>query len=261
MAVRLCPDAFRRLLALAACGAALLVPAQLGQWVALGMGAAVGALCCPALTLSGLRFPLAHRAASVALGLFLSVVAASLLAGWAWPGSGAAFLGAFACTGALVFGGGHVVLPLLHDALVASRVHRRRPFPVGLRLGAGASRSPVRLRGVLGCGGAPAGGTVAMGVAAMLALFLPGLLLAVAGAGYATSLARMPRAGAALAGLNAAVVGLLAAALYNPVWTSAQPDLANGLTLVVAFAGLQSGKLPAWAVAVGCVAVSVMRML
>lgn len=84
----------------------------------------------------------------------------------------------------------------------------------------------------------------AMGIAPLLAFFLPGLLLAVAGAALSSTLAQGRTAGQVLAGVNAAVVGVLAAALFSPVWPKASPDAADILVTVATYGALQSGKLP-----------------
>jgi chromate transporter len=260
MFVRLCPDVVRRGIAACTCIIAIFAPAQLGQWSALIVGAIAGALWCPALPLSGLRFPVNYRVAIAALAVFLAALVFSLLAPAAWPRTAAAFVASFYQAGALVFGGGHVVLPLLRDALVPVGYIGDGPFLAGYGV-AQALPGPLFAFGAyLGAASNPPGGTLAMGCITLIALFLPGLLLAVAGAGLSEAVARTPRAGSVLAGVNAAVVGVLAAALYAPVWVSAAPDLPDVLVIAATYAGFQSRQLTPWMVVATCVTISVVRV-
>ena len=139
----------------------------------------------------------------------------------------AALAAAFYRSGALVFGGGHVVLPLLRDALVAPGLLSQSAFLAGY----GAAQAlPGPLFAVAADFGALAGtppAGLAGGVVALAAIFLPGLLALVAALPFWRALRRETHAQAAMAGINAAVVGLLAAALYNPAFVSAVSEPAR----------------------------------
>jgi chromate transporter len=155
-----------------------------------------------------------------------------------------------------VFGGGHVVLPLLHDALVPAWMSDD-----AFLAGYGAAQAvPGPLFAVAAYYGAiaqaPAGGA---GTAALtlVALFAPGLLLALSGLRVLDAIATLPRAAAAIAGVNAAVVGLLAAAWYAPVFDTSVRDVGDAAVALLAFALLERLRAPplaAVAFAVACAA-------
>ena len=132
-----------------------------------------------------------------------------------------ALFSAFYRSGALVFGGGHVVLPLLRNAVVVpgwvSDAH--------LLAGYGAAQAvpgPLfTFSAYLGAVATIPPGGVTGAVIALVAIFVPGILVLMGTLPFWHDLRARPDARAAMAGINAAVVGLLAAALYNPVWVSA----------------------------------------
>jgi chromate transporter len=154
--------------------------------------------------------------------------------------------------GALVFGGGHVVLPLLERVTVGRGWLDRDTFLAGY----GAAQA---LPGPLFTFAAFLGATINLGprgigggVLALFAIYLPSALLVFGVLPQWERLRRMPLAQALLAGANAAVVGLLAAALYSPIGTSALTHPVNWLIAVMAFSGLIFGKLPPWLVVLAC---------
>jgi len=207
MARTLTPDLRRILIGLAAAGLALLLPASLGQIAAILTGLVGGVLWCRGAAVSraeALAVRVSRKtgiAALVAVGCLLAglpVLAA--LTQNSWVG----IADAFARAGAFVFGGGHVVLPLLQAEPAIAGAIAREQFLAGY----GAAQ------------GVP--GPIAP-VAALLALvtvFVPGLLLLVAALPFWDRLRQNPNVRATLAGANAAVVGILAAALWTPVITS-----------------------------------------
>jgi chromate transporter len=235
MAQKLCPDRRRTGIALAA-AALMLVSGTSGiQLLALFAGALGGILLCRDLpTLHALPdMPANLRTGGIALGLFLVLLLGLPLASLTAPHSLFAFAGIFYQAGALVFGGGHVVLPLLRDALVPSGWLSDHAFLAGYGATQAMPGPLFTFSAYLGAVGAPAGSAALWSVVALVFMFLPGLLVAVAGLSLWTRLARFPAATAALAGVNAAVVGVLGAALYDPVWTSAVmggKDVAIALT-------------------------------
>jgi len=128
-------------------------------------------------------------------------------------------------SGAAVFGGGHVVLPLLHQALVPNGWLGDESFLSGYGAAQALPGPLFAFAAYVGAAAAPATAAawtvLGWSVAALLSLFLPGLLLALSATWLWARLRRHTLAHAALAGINAAVVGLLGAALVRPVATSA----------------------------------------
>ncbi|HEX5328241.1 MAG TPA: chromate efflux transporter [Acetobacteraceae bacterium] len=259
MAQRLCPDRQRAALALIA-AVLLLVAGGAGmQVLALAIGAVGGALLCrgipaaPALP----AMPVGLRAGSAALALFLVLLVVLPLAGTAAPHSLLALAGVFYKAGALVFGGGHVVLPLLRDALVPSGWLSDNAFLAGYGLAQAVPGPLFTFSAYLGAAMAPAGHALAWSATALVFMFLPGLLAALAGLPLWTWLSQHPAARAALAGINAAVVGVLGAALYNPIWVSA---IGGGPDVAIALAGfvlLDRWRMPPICVVVLCVVAAV----
>ncbi len=247
----LAPDAPRSALVLAAAGTLLLVDAPALPLVVIAAGAGVG------LALGHAQVPPAVAPAPAGGGRSSTVVPLLLLVGLLAALPVAAGLGgsrllglADACAraGVLVFGGGHVVLPLLERELVAPGLLTPEQFLAGY---AAAQAVPGPLFTFAGYVGTLVAG-VPGGLVALACLFLPGLLLVPATLPVWATLRRRPAAAAALRGANAAVVGLLLAALVSPVGTSALTDLPSALVALAAFGALHAPRVPAWAVVLAC---------
>jgi chromate transporter len=244
MAKSFCADAPRASIAVAALALVSFVPGSLAQLAAIvGGGLAGMAAVRGEGTEAADDFAphLSRRAALAALALFLALLALSFLP----AGEGlAALAAAFYRSGALVFGGGHVVLPLLRDALVAPGFLSQSAFLAGY----GAAQAlPGPLFAVAADFGALAGAPpagLAGGVVALAAIFLPGLLALVAALPFWRALRRQTHAQSAMAGINAAVVGLLAAALYNPAFVSAVLGPRDFAVAAAAFALLVAWRAP-----------------
>ena len=148
-------------------------------------------------------------------------------------------------TGALVFGGGHVVLPLLEREVVAPGLVTPDQFLAGYGAAQAVPGPLFTFAAYLGTVmlGGGAGGLWALG-----AIFLPALLVMAGAMPFWERLRRRNDAQAALRGANAAVVGVLLAALYHPVGTSGLTDSRSTALAVAAFVLLQVARLPAWAV-------------
>ena len=241
MARSFCVDPPRAAIAVVALALVGFFPGSLAQLAAIVGGGFVG-LATVRLAASAapdeLAERLSHRTALIALALFLALLALSYVP----VGTGlAALAAAFYRSGALVFGGGHVVLPLLRDALVAPGFLPQSAF---LAAYGAAQALPGPLFAVSAGLGALAGSPPSGGVGAavgLIAIFVPGLLALIAALPFWRALRRQARAQSAMAGINAAVVGLLAAALYDPAFVSA----VNGpRDLAVAAAGF--ALLVAW---------------
>jgi chromate transporter len=263
MARNLCPDRPRAALALLAAALLLVTGGPLIQIAALLIGAVGGAILCRNLPASpGLpAMPLGARTAGAALALFLILLVTLPLAGAAAPHSLLALTGIFYKAGALVFGGGHVVLPLLRAALVPQGWLSDNTFLAGYGLAQAIPGPLFTFSAYLGAVVAPAGRALLWSGTALVFMFLPGMLIALAGLRIWLWLGHHPAARAGLAGINAAVVGVLGAALYNPIWLSA---IGNGRDVAIAMAGfllLQLWRIPPVAIVVFCVAAALLSSL
>jgi chromate transporter len=258
MAQKLCPDRCRAGLALAAAALMLVVGGSGAQILALGVGAIGGMLLChdlPALPALP-AMPVSPRAGGIALVLFLALLVALPIAGRPAPHSLLALASTFYRAGALVFGGGHVVLPLLRDALVPSGRLSDDMFLAGYGATQAVPGPLFTFSAYLGAVVAPAGSAALWSAVALIFMFLPGVLVALAGSPLWTWLAHRSAAKAGLVGINAAVVGVLGAALYNPIWTSA---IQGGRDVAIALAGfvlLERWRIPPLAAVGFCVIAS-----
>lgn len=232
-------------------GAALLCLALdgfAGQAAALLLGAAVGLArpgarpAPPAPTPRSL-----HRRGAVACLALFAVLLGLSLAPSASDGA-VAMAQSFYRSGALVFGGGHVVAPLLEQAIVAPGWVSQDAFLQGY--GAAQALPGPLFAFAAFLGAATAGGPAAL--LAIVAIFAPGLLLMAGALPFWGALAANPRARAALAGVNAAVVGVLAAALYDPIVTGAIRGPADAVVAVVAFVLLMAFRAPPLAAVALC---------
>jgi chromate transporter len=265
MARDLCPDWTRRSLAALACLALLSFASPATQVVVMLLGALAGRILCRGVPLPGIGGGLSSTVRPrMAAGAIASYVL--LLGGFAGftfiaPHGPGALAAIFYRAGALVFGGGHVVLPLLRQELVPGGWLSDRDFLSGYALAQGVPGPLFSVAAYLGAASAPPHQAAAWSLLAVVAIFLPGLLLAAGGVSLWNAAAKVAGAGAALAGINAAVVGILAAALYDPVWRNGVTDVTDAVVAAVALALLQLVRLPAAVIAVGCVVACLCRQL
>jgi chromate transporter len=258
MGQRFCRDALRAGVALGAAALALAAPSAFGQVGAIVLGGLIGrALLPPQPAPAALDLPASRRLGLIAGALYLALLAGLPPLAHAF-GAGAERFAAIYRSGALVFGGGHVVLPLLRDALVTPGWIGDGAFISGYGAAQALPGPLFTFAAYLGAAmpGAPTG--LAGGLLALAAIFLPGALLLFAVLPFWEALRARQGAAAALAGVNAAVVGLLFAALCTPVWTSAIFSGGDVLLALAAFALLVSGKAPPWlVVALGAAATQI----
>jgi len=253
MAKSLAPDRPRASLAVAAAALTLAIPSTLGQVAAMALGAMAGWRwlardgAAPAAALP-LRLGRSWSLASLAL-FFLLLFGLPLLA--AASGSHVvALIDGFYRSGALVFGGGHVVLPLLQATVVPPGWVGNDAFLAGYGAAQAVPGPLFTFSAYLGAVMGPAPHGWQGGLLCLLAIFLPSFLLVIGALPFWNALRRQSGMQAALRGVNAAVVGLLLAALYRPVWTSAifaAPDFILGL---VAFLLLGFWRAPPWLVVI-----------
>jgi len=263
MSRALAPDLPRRALAVAACITLLFWHTGLSQFLTLLAGAVGGACLCRPASHIAPELPAASRPriAWTALGIFLALLV-GLSSSALFESHGPVRLASiFYRSGAFVFGGGHVVLPLLQQALVPTGWVSDDRFLAGYGFAQAMPGPLFTLATYLGAAAAPRHQSLFWALDALVAIFLPGLLLAVAGLSLLRRIANHPTANATLAGINAAIVGILAAALYTPVWVSAVRSALDVAVVLVAFALLKQLKAPPIIIAALCVAASLAESL
>lgn len=254
MARTLCPDAPRVTIMAAAACFVLLMQSAWGQVGVIVIAAIIGLLLFKpqqGAAHDPLPIVMRRRVGLLWLALFFALLMGLPLLTTLFPGQTLAMVDAFYRAGSLVFGGGHVVLPLLQAEVVppgwvdnefflagygAAQAVPGPLFTFAAFLGASMNETPS---GWLG------------GMICLLAIFAPSFLLVAGALPFWERLRRNVRAQAALSGINAAVVGLLLAALYQPVWTSAIHAPQDFGLALVALVALMFWKLPPWLVVVG----------
>ena len=261
MARSLCPDWTRRGLAVLAALLAIALPSALGQ---VGAIVACGLLGRWLLTLPP-REAAAHRSFGVsrhtalaALALFALLLAGLPLAAALTHSPLLSLLDGFYRAGALVFGGGHVVLPLLQAAVVPGGAVSNADFLAGYGAAQAVPGPLFTFAAYLGAVmSGPLSGWIG-GLAFLAAIFLPGLLLVVGALPFWDRLRRRDGIQSAMAGVNAGVVGLLAAAWVDPVLTSSVHSPADAGLALACFALLLYARLsPAWVVGFAALAASI----
>ncbi|QEZ43988.1 chromate efflux transporter [Cupriavidus oxalaticus] len=251
MARTLCRGPVRIAIMVAATGAVLALPGAWAQVAVMAVAALAGALLLrPALagTHEPLGLPVSHRAGALLLVAFALLLAGLPVLAQLSADPAVRLFDAFYRAGALVFGGGHVVLPLLDAAVVAPGWVGKETFLAGYGVAQAMPGPLFTFAAFLGASlqVPPAGW--ASGLLCTVAIFVPGALLVVGTLPYWESLRRNRRAQAALAGVNAAVVGLLLAALWQPVWVSAVHGPLDIVLVGLALVALMVWKLPPWLV-------------
>ncbi len=214
MARNLCPDTPRRVLALAGLLVVSLLPGSIGQLAVLAIGAGAGILFLKALAAGAevTDISLSRRTGVFCLAAFLLLLAFAIIVR---GGGDVGLFNAFYRTGALVFGGGHVVLPLLHDAIVSPGWVPASTFLAGYGAAQAMPGPLFTVAAYLGALSSAGAGGVQGAAIAVTAIFLPGLLLVAGILPFWHEFRQISGVAAAVAGLNAAVVGLLAYALIG----------------------------------------------
>lgn len=251
MARSLCPDRERAGIALTAVITVILVSGPLGQVAAITIGAVAGMVLCRSHVSTEVHD--IHLQVSTRTGHFAGLIFIGLLVGlpllaWINPSETLALMDAFYRAGALVFGGGHVVLPLLESEVVQSGWVSVDDFLAGYGAAQAVPGPLFTFASYLGAVIAPSGGILFGAVLALVMIFLPGMLLVVAVLPHWNRFRKWNRTQALMRGANAAVVGILGAALYQPVWTSAILGPREFALALTGFLLLSVWKIPAWAV-------------
>jgi len=263
MARRLSPDPQRVAIAVAVVVAVLLAGSVRMQLLVIALAAPAGLLLCRHLgAVAATDLPLPHgpRTGFALLGVFALLLFPAL----AWFSGDAGLFAAAAAfyrAGALVFGGGHVVLPLLQEGVVQPGWIAADEFLAGYGIAQAVPGPLFTLAAFLGARLPGADGGLAGAAIALGAIFLPGFLLMAGALPLWRRLAQHPSATRAVAGVNAAVVGLLAAALYDPLWVTAIHGMADFMIALAGFGLLLSGRVPVLLVVAFCVAASAGRVV
>lgn len=264
MAKQLTPDAPRALVAAGAAAIVVTTQAPLIQLAVVAGGAIAGQWLCRHLPrVEGASFSLNYgsRLGASLLVVFSGLLIVALALSESGSGSVLANVSAgFYRAGSLVFGGGHVVLPLLQQTVVDPGWVTMDEFLAGYGAAQAVPGPMFTLAAFLGArlDGA-AGGALGAGVC-LVAILLPGLLLVAGSLPWWSAIGRHPHATRALAGVNAAVVGLLVAALYQPVWTSAVQSAWDFATALIAFVLLAATRTSTLWIVVWCIGASLVRV-
>ncbi|MDF3907537.1 chromate efflux transporter [Paracoccus sp. AS002] len=248
MAKNLCPDKERATIAVAAVLLLAWAPGAIGMMAAILLGAIAGLALSkgPVATGGHLPVPVSRTAGLMAVLLFaILLLGLPLLAGQA---QGWALADSFYRAGSLVFGGGHVVLPLLQAETVTPGWVSDDAFLAGYGATQAVPGPLFTFAAWLGAVMGPAPNGVTGAAIALAALFLPGFLILIGALPFWDQLRRTTWAQSAMQGANAAVVGILGAALYSPVFTSAIGGMPDFALAMICFVALMAWEAPPWVV-------------
>lgn len=253
MARTLCPDAARMTIMGISAGLILLLPNAWAQIILLGAMGVAGLVLFksqPQPVIEPLSIPVSRRTGILCLGLFAVCLAGLPLLSGLFASPALQVFDAFYRAGALVFGGGHVVLPLLQAEVVPTGWVSNDAFLAGYGAAQAVPGPLFTFSAFLGASLHGELGGWKGGVLCIIAIFLPSFLLVLGAMPFWETLRRQPQVQAALAGINAAVVGLLLAALYQPAWTSTIRNEADFALALFALIALAAWKLPPWLVVI-----------
>lgn len=257
MAQKLTPDWQRRMIAILVVLFLLLLDHPLAQ-IAVVIGSAIaGFVVCKNQQFpdSSLKINYGRSVAWLLLTVFVVLLIG--LPVFASNSSLLAVIEAFYRAGALVFGGGHVVLPLLENTVVDPGWVSADNYLAGYGAAQAVPGPVFSVAAYLGAMLPGDNGGILGAVLALIAIFLPGFLLIAAMLPLWKTVLKYPAAASAVAGVNACVVGLLAAALYDPIWVSVVHNWTDILIALIGLLMLQIFRLSALLVVVWCVLASI----
>jgi len=247
MARTLCPDRERASIAVVATLVILISASSVAQISTIVLGGAAGLWLCRGARQAStghVSVPISRPVGLAALaGFFLLLVGLPVLRNLG-ASQGIALFEAFYRSGALVFGGGHVVLPLLREAVVVPGWVSDDLFLAGYGAAQAVPGPLFTFAAYLGAVARPSPNGLAGAALSLVAIFLPGVLVLVGTLPFWDAFRRRMSAQAIMRGVNAAVVGLLGAALYNPVWASSVKTPADFGLALVGFALLAVWRAP-----------------
>ncbi|WP_342595523.1 chromate efflux transporter [Salinicola lusitanus] len=251
MAGKLCPDRRRAGIALIAVFMAVFIGGTTGQLGAIAVGAAIGVWRCrPETTTPSDRLELSGRWSRFALVLFFLLLLLLPLAASMGGSEVVAVMDAFYRAGALVFGGGHVVLPLLQAEVVDPGWISESTFLTGYGVAQAVPGPLFTFASYLGAAMAPGAQGWLLAAVATIMIFLPGMLLLVGVLPHWDRLRASSTAQRLIQGTNAAVVGILGAALYAPIWQGAVVEPTDFALALAGFLLLTVWRWPAWLVVI-----------
>jgi chromate transporter len=254
MARALCPDRIRASIAVVAALLILFSASSIAQIGAILLGGIAGLALCRAEQSTGVSHfavPVSRAVGLAALAVFSVLLIGLPVLARLSPDSGIALFEAFYRSGALVFGGGHVVLPLLEREVVDGRWLDRDTFLAGYGLVQALPGPLFSFAGFVGAAQTYGPRGITGGLIALFAIYLPSLLLITGVLPFWDRLKREARARGAVAGAGATVVGVLAAALWDPVLTTTVQRPSDWALVAAAYIFLQVAKLPPWLVVIG----------
>jgi chromate transporter len=247
----LCPDRERVTVAILAALVVSAWPTAGGQVLVIALAGVIGLRLFPGSGAAGapvVKVGLGRRLAVAALVVFFALLVALPALRYLAPAQPIAVFDSFYRAGALVFGGGHVVLPLLQAEVVPPGWVSNEQFLAGYGAAQAVPGPLFTFAAYLGAVMEPRPNGWVGAALALAAIFLPAFLLVVGALPFWDALRARPAFQAALRGINAAVVGLLLAALYHPVWTSAIHAPSDFPLALAAFGLLVWWRLPPWLV-------------
>ena len=251
----LAPDRERATIMVAVAALVLAVPSawvQVGGIVLGGLAGLLLAREAPPADHAHLPLSVGRRTGLWCLAAFLVLLVGLPVLATAAGSHALDLVDAFYRAGSLVFGGGHVVLPLLQEAVVPRGWISNDAFLAGYGAAQAVPGPRFTFAAYLGAAMQPGPNGIAGALICLVAVFAPSFLLVVGALPFWEALRRRPAVQAALRGVNAAVVGLLLAALYHPVWTSGIANSGDFALAAAAFLLLMMWKTPPWAVVVLC---------
>lgn len=253
MARSLAPDRERASLAILATIITLAWSSAVGQLLSIAIAGIAGLMFfrgTASSTVSHLRFPVTKKTGIASWIIFFALLTLLPLFRQLAPSHALELFDSFFRVGSLVFGGGHVVLPLLQGEVVEPGWVTNEQFVAGYGAAQAVPGPLFTFSAYLGTVMGPEPNGWPGALLALVAIFLPSFLLVTGALPFWDLLRSMPVFQSALKGINAAVVGLLLAALYTPVWTSAIYSPADFGLGLIAFALLMFWKFPPWLVVV-----------
>lgn len=253
MARTLTPDARRATIAVGAALIVLLFSNSIGQFAAIALGALAGLMFTrtePAPAGGAVAFPVTRTVGVVCLTLFAGLLVALPVAANLTTSTAIDVADGFYRAGALVFGGGHVVLPLLQAETITSGWVTPEQFLTGYGVAQAMPGPLFTFAAYLGALAAPGALGLVTAAIALVAVFIPGFLVLVGVLPFWNTFRTKSVAQSLIRGANAAVVGILAAALYDPVFVTAIVDPATFALALVCFLLLVSWRVPPWVVVI-----------